>query len=184
MTESYGASETAGIGVHGALDAPLDLLPHWSRALRFSARIRRPLAPGVAGDASIGPLEDDSRAAWLIADPADDLEWLDDRRFRVRDRRDGPVPIGGINVFPGRVQALILQQPEVAEAWVRQAGPEHSGRLKVFVVPTDDHADPEGVPEGLHQWLAARLRSLERPAAIRIGGASPRAAMGKPTDLD
>ncbi|HSO80406.1 MAG TPA: AMP-binding protein [Chromatiaceae bacterium] len=166
ILEIYGASETAGIGVRAASDAPFELLPCWSRPAGAQGRILRTGADGL-------PLEQ--------ALP-DQVQWLATRRFRVRGRRDGAVQVGGINVFPERVRACLLEHPEVREASVRLASPAQGGRLKAFVVPVAASPDPAGLPGRLQVWLEARLSTAERPRAIAVGPHLPRSPLGKLRD--
>ncbi|MBK1618216.1 hypothetical protein CKO42_07115 [Lamprobacter modestohalophilus] len=112
----------------------------------------------------------------------DHLDWLDHERFYVLRRRDGAVQIGGVNVFPQRIERLLCTHPEVAEAAVRQASAEQGGRLKAFVVPVIDCVDPAALAERLDAWLASRLTALEQPRAIQIGRQLPRSAAGKLID--
>lgn len=112
----------------------------------------------------------------------DHLDWLDHERFFVLGRRDGAVQIGGVNVFPQRIERLLCTHPEVAEAAVRQASAEQGGRLKAFVVPVTHCAEPEQLAQRLDAWLASRVTALERPRAIQIGRQLPRSAAGKLVD--
>ncbi|AFL73745.1 AMP-binding protein [Thiocystis violascens] len=168
VIEIYGASESAGIGVREASDVPFRLLPHWSRVTGSHDRILR---LGIAGDTSESELPDHVR-------------WLDDRAFQVAGRRDGAVQIGGINVFPERVQGCLREHPEVADALVRLASAGQGGRLKAFVVPGPACPDSERLPERLQRWLAERLTPAEQPRSITIGSQLPRSALGKPMDWD
>ncbi|MEA1051453.1 AMP-binding protein [Lamprobacter modestohalophilus] len=112
----------------------------------------------------------------------DHLDWLDHERFFVLGRRDGAVQIGGVNVFPQRIERLLCTHPEVAEAAVRQASAEQGGRLKAFVVPVADCIEPGQLAQRLDAWLASRVTALERPRAIQIGRQLPRSAAGKLID--
>lgn len=168
MIEVYGASETAGIGVREAPGAPFRLMPPWSRVAGADGRLVR---PGLAD----GP---------VVAELPDRVRWVDEDRFHVLGRRDGAVQVGGINVFPRRVQGRIREHPEVAEALVRLASGDRGGRLKAFVVPGPGCRDPAGLPGRLHAWLAGCLTAAERPATITIGPRLPRSPLGKPTDWE
>lgn len=168
IMEIYGASETAGIGLRDAGNAPFRLLPHWSREPGALDRIQRLDAEGRAVSSTL----------------PDRVEWLDAERFKVLGRRDGAVQIGGMNVYPQRVQRLLCAHPEVSEAMVRRAGSESDARLKAFVVPEPGCEDPQGLPERLHRWLREHLTALECPRSIRVGDALPQSVMGKPSDWD
>jgi 4-coumarate--CoA ligase (photoactive yellow protein activation family) len=168
LTEVYGSSETAGIGIRQVVDAPLRLLPHWSRQAGRADAISRVDANG---------------AAVTVALP-DQVDWLDATQFQVIKRHDGAVQVGGINVFPARVQELLCRHPDVAAAQVRQASAAADGRLKAFVVPSADCVDSAQLPERLHAWLATRLTPPEMPRAITIGTELPRSSLGKLADWE
>ncbi len=168
VTEIYGASETAGIGTRHAADAPLRLLPHWSR---------------VPDRADVISRLDANGAAVTVALP-DEVNWLDATQFQVIKRHDGAVQVGGINVFPERVRDCLLRHPDVAAAAVRQASLELGGRLKAFVVPSATCDEVAQLPERLHVWLITRLTAPELPRAITVGTELPRSPLGKLADWD
>ncbi|MEA3640528.1 MAG: hypothetical protein VBE63_11370, partial [Lamprobacter sp.] len=205
VIEIYGSSEHAGIGVREAADAPFRLLPHWTRVSKTidrlqpvdaltwdqSNRVEQTADTATASaSASASASDADSETAAAAAacrvltqiELQDHLDWLDHERFFVLGRRDGAVQIGGVNVFPQRIERLLCTHPEVAEATVRQASAEQGGRLKAFVAPVSDCAEPEALAQRLDAWLASRVTALERPRAIRIGKQLPRSAAGKLID--
>lgn len=207
ILEFYGSTETAGIGwralgsprtsldrtTHGPdrADQPFTLHEFWSRWV----------APGgSAGDTPTtthGPAPVDAHATWLIrttpsgaaAAPVllmDRLDWLDDRRFTLRGRLDHAVKIGGVNVFPARVERVLASHAAVAAVRVRLMRPDEGERLKAFVVP---HV---GATRG-HDWESALTRELidlcrlelsaqERPKAFAFGAELPTNSIGKPAD--
>lgn len=166
VIEAYGSSETAGIGVRMAPDAPFELLPHWSRHPDETDWIQRL----------------DTSGAPVRFALQDHLYWLDSGCFHVAGRRDRAVQIAGINVFPQRIEAMLRNHPEIAEAAVRLARVDQGGRLKAFVVPSPECADPATLVERLHLWLGERLPALERPRTITIGRQLPRSELGKVID--
>lgn len=166
--EIYGASETAGIGLREAVNDPLQLLPYWSRPADTVEHISRQLPNGTR----------------VMAALPDRVQWVEARRFQVLGRRDGAVQVGGINVFPQRVQDCLCQHPDVAEATVRLASTAADGRLKAFVVPNASCTDSAQLADRLHDWLSERLTPAELPRTIRIGAELPRTALGKLMDWD
>ena len=157
LVQVYGSSETAGVGWRDAPDAPYQLLPGWWRGQEALIR---------GGEAIAWP---------------DCLQWEDERRFRVLGRLDGAVQVGGVNVHPARVAAVLLEQPEVVEAAVRLMRPEEGSRLKAFVV-THPGVDEEALRARLAAQIEARLPPPERPRAFTFGPAIPLTPMGKPAD--
>lgn len=161
MIEIYGSSETGGVAMRTSPVDPFMLLSGWSRG--EAGGLQR-----LAADGS--PL--------TVAMP-DDSEWLDDRRFGLRGRRDGAVQIGGRNVFPERVRDVLLAHAGVADAAVRLEA--ETGRLKAFIVPQAGLAEDRLVDE-LDRWCGERVTDVERPRRFAIGFALPMSAMGKPAD--
>ena len=174
ILEVYGASETAGIAVRTAARAPFELLPYWSR----------PVDTDVGTPSTAIIVRQDANGEPVERGLPDEVDWLDDRRFQVRGRRDGAVQVGGINVHPDRVRTCLCSHPEVAAAAVRLGGPAQGGRLKAFVVPTADCRDPVSLPQRLASWLADRLTPAEQPRSITLGMQLPRSHLGKPQDWE
>ncbi|MCW2319060.1 4-coumarate--CoA ligase [Rhodoblastus acidophilus] len=158
LVEIYGASETAGVGFREDGGA-FTLLPFWRRC----------------GD---GLLRDGADAATV---PQDDLVFSDDVHFTPRDRRDGAIKVGGVNVFPERVATALRAAPSVADCAVRGDGDGVTQRLKCFVVLTPEaQGDPEA-PTRIVSWIAENLSPRERPV-VTFGSTLPRNAMGKTAD--
>jgi len=172
MIEVYGSTETAGIGTREAAEAPFRLLPYWSR-----------VGDGIDQQQDLDLDLDTSGVSQPIR-IQDRLQWLDDQQFQVLGRHDHAVQIAGINVFPRRIERLLCSHPEVAEAAVRQAGPEQGGRLKAFVVPAIGCTASDTLPQRLDTWLASQVSALERPRAISIGAQLPCSSTGKLRDWD
>ncbi|WP_052388840.1 AMP-binding enzyme [Belnapia moabensis] len=158
LVQVYGSSETAGIGWREAPEAPSALLPGW----------RRGTAGLVRGEASIPP--------------PDRLDWEDACRFRVLGRHDGAVQVGGVNVHPERVAAVLREHPQVVEATVRLMRPEEGDRLKAFVVPRQGGTGEEALRAILVAHVEARLPPPERPRAFAFGPALPLSPAGKAAD--
>ena len=120
---------------------------------------------------------------WLDAVPAtpDNLEWVRDRRFIVRSRRDGSVQVAGVNVFPNRVAKVLKDVEGVREILVRKMTPDEGERLKAFVVLQPDAPRPD-VLRSLEERARAELSDVERPVAWAFGSAAPADEMGKRRD--
>ncbi len=170
LVEVYGSTETAGIGYREQDAGGYALLPWWRRAGEGLKR-----DPG--GD----------RGAEAVTLP-DEVEWHDERRFVPVRRRDGAIQVGGVNVYPGRVERVLAEHPAVAETAVRAFYGEHGVRLKAFIVPAAPRAQPPGAESALQAelraYVNARLSAPERPAVYRFGTKLPRNSMGKPADWE
>ena len=103
------------------------------------------------------------------------------RPFRVRDRHDGAVQVGGSNVYPVRIAKMLESHPLVAQARVRLA-PEQGGRLKALVVPRNPASDADGVRQELEGWIASHLSVPERPRSVVVAARLPIGALGKDGD--
>jgi phenylalanine ammonia-lyase len=165
LYEIYGSSESSCMGFRSDPEAPHSLSPAWTR---------------IDGDRFVRTLADGSYSAPFTFQ--DRLEWLDDRHFYVRKRIDNAVQVAGINVFPSRVEELLLSHPAVAECAVRLMRPDEGDRLKAFVAPKDAIQDTAGLEEQLREHLAAGLTHLEMPRLITFGPTLPRNAIGKLAD--
>jgi long-chain acyl-CoA synthetase len=162
LIDVYGSSETAGIGWR---DEPgtFQLLPLWERCADG-------LQPANGGPVAILP---------------DGLDWNDAHRFRIGERHDGAVMVGGVNVDPARVRAVLRAHPGVVDASVRLMRLGEGARLKAFLVPeADSLADLDALRASVAAHAEARLSVPERPRAYRFGTELPRSETGKPADWD
>lgn len=160
LLDIYGSSETGGIALRTLPATSYDLLPRWR------------LQPQGEGD-------------WQLADRhgilhplPDHVERVGERGLRPIGRRDGAVHVGGHNVWPARVAAMLRGLDGVADAAVRLDG---NGRLKAFIVPEGDR-DPADLTPLIDRAVVDRLSVAERPRRLRFGTALPRNAMGKLED--
>ena len=165
LVELYGSSETAGIGWRDTPDAGFTLFPYW----RF------------AGGTTM--LRHRSRDQ-IVALP-DHLQVVDQQgRFVVVGRRDGAIQIGGINVHPEHVAAILRRHPQIAAARVRPYRVGRTLRLKAFVVPKDPAAEIASLRPIVEDWLRRQLPPIERPRHLTFGITLPEGAMGKPADWE
>jgi acyl-coenzyme A synthetase/AMP-(fatty) acid ligase/acyl carrier protein len=126
--------------------------------------------------------------------PAADLPlaaegWLDTRdRVSVdgdgwvnyRCRADDIENVGGININPRQIEAIVAEDGAVAEAAV-VAVREGSGAsvLQAFLVPGRDAAIDESVLRGIHQETRRRLSSHKVPHRFVVVEQLPRTTTGK-----
>lgn len=164
LIEIFGSSETAGLGWRDDPDAAYAWFPWWQ--LEADGSLCRTLPEG---------------GTHRCAAP-DHLLKVAPGRFQTLGRRDQAVQVGGVNVWPARVEQILCEHPWVAQAAVRLMRPEEGNRLKAFVVPAGPL--PEDWAEQLAQWIAGRLPAAERPVALRRGEALPRGRLGKLADWD
>jgi long-chain acyl-CoA synthetase len=160
----YGSSETAGIGWRDDPQSAYELFTFWRRGSDERGLIRTGL--------------DGSERSVLAPDI---LEWDGPRRVRPARRAEGAVQVGGINVFPERVAAVLRAHEGVADAVVRLMRPDEGERLKAFVVPRAGY-DRAGLLAALWNHSEERLAPAERPKSIVLGERLPAGALGKPAD--
>lgn len=163
LVEVYGSSETAGIGWRDDPDSPFTLLRHWSF---------QPPHPGSGALRLIGP-------AGRNAATPDAAAAVGERYFTLGPRLDTAIQVGGINVYPARIAAVLEQHPGVAHARVRAAAPESGGRLQALVVPTDPAADPDALRNAIQHWIARHLSGPEQPRSVLVTPRLPHGVLGK-----
>jgi 4-coumarate--CoA ligase (photoactive yellow protein activation family) len=168
LLEVYGSSETAGVGWRSDARQPYTLLPYWQRND----------AAGAGPDVLLRQAGDDAQQR---SDCQDLLDWRGDRTFVPAGRRDQAVQVGGVNVYPAQVAALLRQHPGVCDAQVRLMRADEGQRLKAYVVPADD-ADHLLLADDLTRWVRSRLPAAARPVSFTIGAVLPRNHQGKPSD--
>jgi 4-coumarate--CoA ligase (photoactive yellow protein activation family) len=162
LTEIYGASETGAMAVRCAPGA-FRLLSYWSQA--GDGYLARRLPGGAEQNFSL----------------PDNLHWQDERHFVPAGRRDLAVQVGGVNVYPARVAAVIREHPLVGDCAVRLMNPAEGFRLKAFIVPALEIAEPE-LRRDLQQYIKARLSPPERPGCLKFGPELPQSLHGKALD--
>lgn len=170
LLQVYGSSETAGIGWRTATGQPYTLMPFWARGDTLATDGEPTLLQRTGPDGTPTPHA-----------LQDTLVWHGEGRFHVQGRLDAAVQVGGVNVYPARVQALLRTHPLVADATVRPMAPHEGQRLKAFIVPRPE-ADLCTLPTELAAWVASRLSAPERPKAFTLGDRLPTNPMGKASD--
>jgi 4-coumarate--CoA ligase (photoactive yellow protein activation family) len=171
ILEVYGSSETGGIGYRWESDAPYTLFPYYDRT-----------DPNSEACDLIRRGADATAAVSVSFQPPDILSWASETAFRVVRRRDEAVQVGGINVFPSRVAAVIREHPAVADCVVRLMPHPQGDRLKALVVPRDRLTPEEVLNRELSAWIRERLSTPERPKSITFADAIPVGEQGKPAD--
>lgn len=159
LVDVYGSSETGAIGLREVPASGYTLLSRWQ----------------LTSAADTATLVD--REGQPVSLP-DDIRAIDERRIELLGRRDHAVQVGGTNVYPDRIAAVLGECPGVANAAVRLG---NHGRLKAFIVPADE-PDEAALEQQLRQFVAARLAPIERPTSFRFGAELPRNPMGKAAD--
>lgn len=162
MTEIYGSSETGGVGFRHDPAKMYSLFEHWQP--NGTSTIERTSADG-------------SKQQHILQD---NLEWQD-RLFKPLKRADKAVQVGGINVYPARVEELFKKCPQVKECSVRLMRPEEGERLKAFIVPAKE-IEQAKLERALRALAATELSRHEKPGKYDFGTALPVSEIGKMSD--
>ena len=165
LVQVYGSSETGGVGWRDVAAAPYRCMAYWRRDPHDDTVLLRAMPDGAS-----------------VAYPLQDrLAWDDAGGFVPAGRIDAAVQVGGVNVYPARVSALLRSHPLVADAAVRLMRSDEGGRLKAFIVAAG--AESEHALTGqLEALLREHTAAAERPASYTFGAALPRQRNGKLAD--
>lgn len=166
LWEIYGSTETGGVGYRQSPEESFTLLPHWQG---ISESDPPELYPGV----NTGREESLQVPDRLIPEGP--------RRFRLGERLDGAIKIGGVTVFPHGVERRLRNHPLVRDCVVRSMDSPAGLRLEALVVPVSDMVaiTKEVMVVSLRQWMARELPAAERPVRVIVVNDIPSNALGK-----
>jgi len=107
-----------------------------------------------------------------------DLGWLDqDGYCSIVDRKTDLILVGGLNVYPSEVEAVLLAHPAVREAAVVGVPDPIRGEVpKAYVVPREGTVP---AASELLQWCRSRLANYKVPRMVVFPGELPRSLTGK-----
>ena len=117
----------------------------------------------------------------LRCDFQDQIDWQDERIFVPMGRRDQAVQVGGTNVYPAQVAAVLKRHPDVTDAHVRLMRADEGQRLKAFVVAAQSGV-ADRLPDLLASWVREHLPPPARPVSFTVGATLPVSRQGKLTD--
>jgi long-chain acyl-CoA synthetase len=152
VIDIYGSTETGGIGQRSEPGAAFALLPRWTR----------PACGAALTDIATG---EKYRLPDIVV-------WEDERRLRPVDRADGAVQVAGVNVYPGRVAAILRGHAMVADCAVWLDATMAEPRLKAFVVPGAGYGEGE-VVASCDAWARRHFTAPERPVDFAVVAALP-----------
>jgi len=165
LHEIYGSTESGAMGHRDHPDDPLTLVPFWKR---------------TGPSSFVRSLPDGRDSQEFLFQ--DDLDWVDERRFRILKRIDHAVKVGGVNVFPSRVEEVLRRHESVEECAVRLMRPDEGDRLKAFIVLTAATPPGDQVERSIREFIARELGHLEQPRSLTFGETVPRNETGKLAD--
>lgn len=102
-----------------------------------------------------------------FVDTGDEVEVTDDRVL-FRGRATGVVNIGGANVWPEQVEALLRGHPDVAEAAVSAVPNALAGHLLMASVVLHPEADGAGAGKRLRSWVREHAPNTHVPARVTV----------------
>ncbi len=107
-----------------------------------------------------------------------DLGWVDEEGWLfLSNRRADLILSGGVNLYPGEIEAALLAHPGVAEAAVVGVPhPEFGEQVHAVIVPRDPRAD---LREALETWCREKLAGPKRPRSFEFVEELPRSEAGK-----
>ena len=110
-----------------------------------------------------------------------DLGWVDEDGFLyLSGRAHDMVIVGGVNVYPAEIEAVLFEHPWVADAGVVGTPDEDLGEVPVaFVQLRPEAPGPDEAVASIFALCAERLAKHKRPASVRVVAGLPRDPNGK-----
>lgn len=150
VRELYGSTETGLIGWRDTPTAPFALFDHWRRE----------------GDGLLRVLRD---GAVRSVTPMDAIEWVSEKRFNLRGRKDGAVQIGAVNVFPNDVAAHLSEHPKIVSCEISVSERSDGvSRLIAHIVLAPGALPNERTAREIDSWCRTNLRQQERPRILNF----------------
>ena len=109
------------------------------------------------------------------------MGYLDEEGYLyLTDRKNFMIITGGVNVYPAKIEGLLVTHPKVADVAVFGVPNEEFGEEVKAVVQLMNHSDasPE-TAEDLTLWMKERLASLKVPRSVDFMEQLPRMDNGK-----
>ncbi|MDX2590828.1 MULTISPECIES: AMP-binding protein [Streptomyces] len=193
LLEGYGLTETAAFGTFNDLDRGAKA-GYTGRAVpRMQVQVRdddgHECPPGTVGEVHIkGPTV--MRGYWnRPADTAAALSpdgWLrtgdlgetdTDGDLRIVDRIKDLIIRGGYNVYPGEVEEVLYEHPDIVEAAVIGAPDDHYGEEVAALIAARPGSQLDAAE--VSSWARERLSAYKIPRIVRFVDALPKGPTGK-----
>jgi long-chain acyl-CoA synthetase len=110
-----------------------------------------------------------------------DVGWLDEDGYLfLADRRVDLIIVGGSNVYPAEIEAVLVEHRDVADVAVFGVpDPDFGQRIVAVVEPANDRTVTDVDPDVIRSFARERLASYKVPQQIDVVEALPREAHGK-----
>ena len=117
-------------------------------------------------------------AGWLHTG---DIGIQDDQgNLRITDRKKDMFIVGGFNVYPAEVEAVLSRHEAVAQVAVVGVPDERMGEVgQAFVVPRSDISDLDALPGELLAWARREMANYKVPRSVTVVQSLPANASGK-----
>ena len=193
ILEGYGLTETTALGTFNDIERGGKIGYTGSAVPRLQVEVRDPEgAPCPAG--TVGEIyikgdtvmkgywnRPDATAAVLTEDgwfrTGDLGEFDDDGDLRIVDRLKDLIIRGGYNVYPGEVEEVLYQHPDIVEAAVVGVPDDHYGEEVAAVItpkPGSDLTESE-----VTEWSRKKLSAYKIPRIVRFVEQLPKGSTGK-----
>jgi 4-coumarate--CoA ligase (photoactive yellow protein activation family) len=145
MRELYGSTETGILAWRDTPVEPFVLFDHWEHD----------------NDALIRKRPDRQKKTVMAMDH---LEFVGERTFHLKGRRDGAVQIGAVNVFPKKISQIIAAHEDIQSCTVNVKKRDGAlDQLVAEVVLEKAIVADETMAWKLDEWCRKKLRPQERP---------------------
>ena len=182
VREAYGGSESWGNTVvdgtewlrrPGTVGLPVE---GWEVRI---ADAGRPVPPGVVGEITMRRCDGTPPPFRYLGVPSPgattegfvglgDLGWVDDDGYLyIADRRADLIISGGANIYPAEVEAILVEQPDIADAAVIGLPDDDLGkRVHAVIVAADPSRPP--TPDDVLAHCRARLAPFKVPRSVEV----------------
>lgn len=195
VVTGYGLTETCGTVSICDHDDPIEVVsrtvgrPLPGVEVRITDDDGRDVTPGEAGEIVVrgfnvmsGYFEDPvateaafRQGGWLRTG---DVGRFDDTgRLEITDRLKDMIIVGGFNVYPAEVEAMLLERDDIAQIAVVGMPDDRLGEVPLaFVIPV---AERDLDPDELYAWSRERMANYKVPRRFEVVAELPLTATGK-----
>jgi acyl-CoA synthetase (AMP-forming)/AMP-acid ligase II len=100
--------------------------------------------------------------------------------LRITDRKKDMFIVGGFNVYPAEVEAVLSRHDAVSQVAVVGIPDERLGEVgRAFVVPRHGAPEPRALAEALLAWAREQMANYKVPRSVEVVEALPVNASGK-----
>jgi long-chain acyl-CoA synthetase len=192
LLEGYGLTETTALGTFNSIDTGAKIGSTGSPMSGMEVEVRDPggntCPPNTVGEVFVaGPTV--SPGYWnrpeATADAVvdgwfrtGDLGEIDgDGDLRIVDRLKDLIIHGGYNVYPGEVEEVLYEHPDIVEVAIVGVPDEHYGEQVAALIVTSAGSALDA--DGVQAWTRERLSAYKIPRIVRFTDTVPKGATGK-----